>query len=75
MTGLVLDKGSEPEAGGGGTKSLSLGTNCETAAPFLEKIQPLVCYLQICSPLFSWMPKDSSLKSTLNDEFSILDIL
>ena len=28
--------------GGGGTDSLSLGTNCETAAPLFDKIQPLV---------------------------------
>ena len=61
--------------GGGGTDSLSLSTNCETTAPpYLDKGQPLFCYLQIYSPLFSWVPKDSPWKSTMNNESSILNI-
>ena len=62
--------------GGGGewrTDSLSLGNNCQTTAPhFLDKGQPLFCYLQIYSPLFSWMSKDSPLKSTLSFLYLIL---
>ena len=63
-------------AGGGGvTDSLSLGiATAKLQPPLLDKRQPLFCYLQIYSPLFSYMTRDNSLKSTLNDEFSILNI-
>ena len=39
--------------GGGGTDSLSLGTDLETTAPLFGHGQHLVCDLQIYSPLFS----------------------
>ena len=42
--------------------------------PYLDKEQPLLCYPQIYSPLFSWVPKDSPWRSTVNDEFSILHL-
>ena len=61
--GILLWISVEDRTGGGGTDSLSLSTNCETTAPFLDKGQPLFCYLQIYSPLFSWITKHSPLKS------------
>ena len=39
---VILGVGGGAPWGGGGTDSLSLGTNCETTAPFLDKGQPLV---------------------------------
>ena len=50
--------------GGGETDSLRLGTNCETTAPppFLTEDS----HLQIYSPLFSRIPKNSPLKSALS---------
>ena len=50
--------------GGGGTDSLS--------PPFLTKDSPWFCHLQIYSPLFSWIRKNSPLKSVLSGEFSVL---
>ena len=55
--------------GGGGTDSLSLGTNCETAAPppppplvpFFFKGQPLV----LLSRVLSWILKNSPSKSAV----------
>ena len=50
-------------------------TNCEpTAPPFLKKDSPWFCHLQIYSPLFSWIPKNSPLKSAIRGEFSVLHI-
>ena len=49
---------------------LSLGTNCST--PFLTKDSLWFCHLQIYSLLFSWIPKNSSLKSMLSGEFPVL---
>ena len=41
--GLWRQVGSRPGGGGGAlTQDLSLGTNCETTAPFFDKGQPLV---------------------------------
>ena len=48
-----------PLTKGGGTDSWSLDANC---------------HLQIYSPLCSWIPKNSPLKSALNGEFSALHI-
>ena len=64
------------KCGGGGTDSLSLSTNCRTTLlpPFLDKGQPLFCYLSVYSPLLSWIPKDSPLQSSLNDQFPTLNI-
>ena len=64
-----------PGGRGGGTESLSLGTNCETTAPppFFwgggeggQRTAP-----RFSISIFTTPSKDSSLKSTLNDEFSI----
>ena len=58
-----------PSGGGGGTESLSLGTTAILHPLFFDKGQ-----LQIYSPRFSWIPKNSPLKSALSGELYVLHI-
>ena len=60
---------SGPE-GGGGHWLFEVGYQLRNySPPFLTKDMPWFCYLQIYSPLFSWIPKNSPLKSALSGNF------
>ena len=69
----VEERGWSPwGGGGGGTDSLSLGTNCETTAPLFGHRQPPVLTFLKFTALFSWMPNDSPFN--IDGEFSIFHL-
>ena len=79
---LTCEDGRErrrADARGGGGEGreghwlFELGYQLRNYSPhFLTKDSPWFCHLQMYSPLFSWIPKNSPLKSLLSGEFSVL---
>ena len=66
--------GPWPGWGGGGTDSLSLGTNCETTAPlFGQRAAPILLPPHLTPPLL--IDAQEQPMETLNDKFSISNIL